>query len=183
MKNIFKRNKTAYEKLYKIELKKNQVLEEEFKKLEEEFEKETDGFAEDYSLLSKDFVDVCEENDQLKEKLRSLKQQQTEHMFYLQKGGCRVDEFLKEQYEEYKIIAMKSNNIACSERLIYDLKKIFKGDISFVYDEFAKYTRVTIKNDKYLIKVDYEYINNFNYDAVKADVFHNVVSGFAADDE
>ena len=94
-----------------------------------------------------------------------------------------MDEFLKEQYEEYKIIAMKSNSIACSERLIYDLKKIFKGDISFAYDEFAKYTRVTIKNDKYLIKVDYEYINNFNYDAVKADVFHDVVSGLAADDE
>ena len=74
MKNIFKRNKTAYEKLYRIELKKNQVLEEEFKKLEEEFEKETDGFAEEYSLLSKDFVDVCEENDQLKEELRRLKQ-------------------------------------------------------------------------------------------------------------
>lgn len=95
-----------------------------------------------------------------------------------------MDEFLKEQYEEHKIIVMKSNSIACSERLIYDLKKIFKGDISFVYDEFAKYTRVTIKNDKYLIKVGYEYINVFNYDAVKADVFHDVVSGFlAADDE
>lgn len=85
---------------------------------------------------------------------------------------------LKKEYEDYRNVEMKLNNIACSERLVYDLKQLFKGDISFVYDKFAQYTKITINWSTHSMEIGYEYINNFNYDEIKDRMFHYVISAY-----